>query len=128
MFSSLHDDIRNVTRIYDVRHWLASWSLTHRGYRLAMKLDDRKPLESNYLFQTPSVMSMSDPKDQTTIIPHNQQPLVTRTYPSIEELEKIIVSSAAAQKEWAKVPLSDRIAIANGFVVSTPRRPPCSEY
>lgn len=61
---------------------------------------------------------MSDPKDQTTIIPHNQQPLVTRTYPSIPELEKAILSSADAQKQWAKVPLSDRVAIANKFVVS----------
>lgn len=60
---------------------------------------------------------MSDPKDQTTIIPHNQQPLVTRTYPSIQELEKVILSSADGQKHWAKVPLEDRITIANRFVV-----------
>jgi hypothetical protein len=62
---------------------------------------------------------MSDSKDQTTIIPHSQQPLVTRTYPSAEELGRVILSSADAQKKWAKVPLSDRIAIANKFVVST---------
>jgi len=61
---------------------------------------------------------MSDPKDQTTIIPHNQQPLVTRTYPSTQELEKVILYSADAQKQWAKVPLSDRITIANKFIVS----------
>ena len=61
---------------------------------------------------------MSDPKDQTTIIPHSQRPLVTRTYPSTEELEKVIVSSAGAQKQWAKVPLSARVIIANKFVVS----------
>lgn len=60
---------------------------------------------------------MSDPKDQTTIIPHSQLPLVTRTYPSTEELEKVILSSADAQKQWAKVPLSNRIAIANRFMV-----------
>ncbi|KAF9782526.1 succinate semialdehyde dehydrogenase [Thelephora terrestris] len=59
---------------------------------------------------------MSDPKDQTTITPHNQQPLVTRTYPSTEVLEKVILCSADAQKQWAKVPLSDRITIANKFV------------
>ncbi|KAF9650369.1 aldehyde dehydrogenase [Thelephora ganbajun] len=59
---------------------------------------------------------MSDPKDQTTIIPHSQQPLVTRAYPNTEELEKIILSSADAQKQWAKVPLSGRITIANKFV------------
>ena len=61
---------------------------------------------------------MLDPKDQTTVIPHSQQPLVTRAYPSTEDLEKVILSSADAQKQWAKVPLSDRIAIANKFVVS----------
>jgi hypothetical protein len=60
---------------------------------------------------------MSDPKDQTTIIPHSQVPLVTRTYPSREELEKVILSSADAQKRWAKVPLPDRITIASQFVV-----------
>ena len=65
-----------------------------------------------------AVIAMSDPKDQTTIIPHSQQPLVTRTYPSVEELEKVILSSADAQKQWAKVPLSSRVAIANKFVVS----------
>jgi len=67
---------------------------------------------------------MSDPKVQTTIIPHNQQPLVTRTYPSTEELEEVILSSASAQKQWAKLPLSDRIAIANRFVVSAAIRLP----
>lgn len=67
---------------------------------------------------------MSDPKDQTTIIPHSQKPLVTRVYPSPEELEKVILSSADAQKQWAKVPLSDRITIANKFVVSAPKRFP----
>ena len=67
---------------------------------------------------------MLDPKDQTTITPHNQQPLVTRTYPSPQELENVILSSADAQKQWAKVPLSDRITIANKFVVSTGSAPP----
>ena len=67
---------------------------------------------------------MSDPKDQTTITPHSQQPLVTRTYPSPQELEEVILSSVDAQKQWVKVPLSDRIAIANKFVVSTPTHPP----
>jgi len=61
---------------------------------------------------------MSEPKDQTTVTPHSQQPLVTRTYPSTEELEKVILSSADAQKQWGKVPLSDRITIANKFIVS----------
>ena len=67
---------------------------------------------------------MADPKDQTTIIPHSQQPLVTRAYPSTDELEKVILSSSDAQKKWAKVPLMDRIAIANKFVVSAPVRFP----
>ena len=69
---------------------------------------------------------MSDPKGQTTIIPHNQQPLVTRTYPSVQELEKVILSSADGQKHWVKVPLEDRITIANKFVVCVVLRLPQS--
>ena len=68
------------------------------------------------------VISMSDLKDQTTVIPHTQQPLVTRTYPTVEELKEVILSSAGAQKQWAKVPLLGRIAIVNKFVVSAATR------
>ena len=55
---------------------------------------------------------------QTTITPHNQQPLVTRTYPSQLELDTIIRRSSLAQNAWARVPLKDRLAICTKFVVS----------
>ncbi|PPQ64463.1 hypothetical protein CVT24_008473 [Panaeolus cyanescens] len=53
---------------------------------------------------------------QTTISPHNQQPLVTRTYPSEQELDAIIDSAAKAQQAWSKVPLEERIAIGWNFI------------
>ena len=56
-------------------------------------------------------------QSQTTITPHNQQPLVTRTYPSEAELDAAIRSAADAQKSWAKVPLEERIAIGRRFIV-----------
>ena len=59
-----------------------------------------------------------DPSSQTTITPHNQQPLVTRTYPSEEELDGVIARATLAQKAWARVPLKDRIAIGTKFLVS----------
>ena len=54
---------------------------------------------------------------QTTITPHNQQPFVTRTYPSQSELETSITRSSLAQNAWARVPLKDRLAIGTKFVV-----------
>jgi len=54
---------------------------------------------------------------QTTIIPHSQQPLVTRNYPSEAELDAIVKRAAVAQKAWARVPLKDRLAVATKFVV-----------
>ena len=56
---------------------------------------------------------------QTTIIPHNQTPLVSRTYPSESELNVIIKTAAEAQNEWAKTPLTQRIAIGRKFLAST---------
>ena len=53
---------------------------------------------------------------QTTIIPHTQEPYVTRTHPSPDELDAAIEASAKAQKEWAKVPLTGRIAIGRRFM------------
>lgn len=61
----------------------------------------------------------ADPSSQTTIIPHNQQPLVIRSYPSESQLNKSIQHAAAAQEKWARLPLSQRIAIGRGFVVRT---------
>ncbi|KAK0211472.1 succinate semialdehyde dehydrogenase [Armillaria fumosa] len=53
---------------------------------------------------------------QTTIIPHSQQPLVTRTYPSEQELDGFITIASKAQKTWNKVPLKERIAIGYKFI------------
>lgn len=54
---------------------------------------------------------------QTTISPHNQQGLVTKQYPSESELDGSIERAAKAQKAWSKVPLKERIAIGNKFMV-----------
>jgi hypothetical protein len=62
-----------------------------------------------------------DASSQTTITPHNQQPLVTRTYPSELELNEIIVRASTAQITWARVPLKDRLAIGAKFLVCAPR-------
>ncbi|KDR72477.1 hypothetical protein GALMADRAFT_158701 [Galerina marginata CBS 339.88] len=56
------------------------------------------------------------PVTQTTIIPHSQEPYVTRTYPSEGELDVIIQNAAVAQKAWSAVPLSERIAIGRRFM------------
>jgi acyl-CoA reductase-like NAD-dependent aldehyde dehydrogenase len=58
---------------------------------------------------------------QTTITPHNQQALVTRTYVSQSELDAIIKRASVAQKAWARVPLKDRLAIATKFLVNYTR-------
>lgn len=65
----------------------------------------------------PVVLTMSEPTSQTTISPHNQQPLVTRSYPSQDELSVAIQRSAAAQKVWARAPLQERIAVGKRFMV-----------
>ncbi|KAI0919779.1 hypothetical protein AcW1_003056 [Taiwanofungus camphoratus] len=59
---------------------------------------------------------MSAPRSQTTIIPHNQQPLVTRIYPSEAELDELIKRSATAQKQWSHVPLQERITVGRKFM------------
>ncbi|KAJ3739282.1 succinate semialdehyde dehydrogenase [Lentinula detonsa] len=53
---------------------------------------------------------------QTTITPHNQQPLVTRDYPTEAELDATIAGGFEAQKAWAKVPLEERIRIGWKFI------------
>ncbi|KAI0695681.1 succinate semialdehyde dehydrogenase [Cerioporus squamosus] len=58
----------------------------------------------------------TDPTSQTTLIPHNQQPLVIRTYPSETQLERSIQYAAAAQEKWARVPLKQRIEIGRRFM------------
>ncbi|KIL62232.1 hypothetical protein M378DRAFT_193228 [Amanita muscaria Koide BX008] len=53
---------------------------------------------------------------QTTISPHNQQPLITRTYPSNEQIDAAIKDASAAQKLWSRIPLDERIAIGRKFM------------
>ncbi|EJD00314.1 succinate semialdehyde dehydrogenase [Fomitiporia mediterranea MF3/22] len=55
-------------------------------------------------------------KIQTTIAPHSQKPVVTRTYPTEAEFDAIIQSAADAQRTWAKVPIGERIAIGYKFI------------
>ncbi|KAJ3480357.1 hypothetical protein NLI96_g8411 [Meripilus lineatus] len=59
---------------------------------------------------------MSNEKSQTTIIPHSQEPLVTRHYPTEAQLEEAIQKAAIAQKAWSQVPLKERIAIGYKFI------------
>nr|VWP00729.1 Peroxisome biosynthesis protein [Ganoderma boninense] len=63
-----------------------------------------------------TAQSDAGPASQTTLTPHNQQPLVTRTYPSLDHLDKSIQSAASAQEKWARVPLKQRIAIGRMFM------------
>ncbi|EKM51267.1 uncharacterized protein PHACADRAFT_129130 [Phanerochaete carnosa HHB-10118-sp] len=53
---------------------------------------------------------------QTTIIPHSQQPLISRTYPIEEELDITIQRAAEAQAQWAKAPLQERIQVGRKFM------------
>ena len=62
---------------------------------------------------------MASPTSQTTITPHNQTQLVTRTYASQSELDDVVKRSSEAQKAWVRVPLKDRLVIATKFVVRT---------
>ncbi|KAL5480490.1 hypothetical protein ACEPAI_1760 [Sanghuangporus weigelae] len=59
---------------------------------------------------------MASSRTQTTIVPHTQQPLITRTYPSESELDAIIKTAADAQKKWAKIPISRRVEIGYKFI------------
>jgi len=54
--------------------------------------------------------------EQTTIIPHSQQPYVTRVYPTSDQVDAAIVASAAAQEKWKFAPLKDRMAICSRFL------------
>ncbi|KAI1787501.1 succinate semialdehyde dehydrogenase [Ganoderma leucocontextum] len=62
------------------------------------------------------IQSDTDLASQTTLIPHNQQPLVIRTYPSLAQLDKCIQNAAVAQEKWGRVPLKQRIAIGRKFM------------
>jgi acyl-CoA reductase-like NAD-dependent aldehyde dehydrogenase len=62
-------------------------------------------------------IAMISPTSQITIIPHSQQPLVTRNYPSESELDATIARASQAQQTWSRVPLKERIAIGVKFMV-----------
>ncbi|KAJ8463636.1 hypothetical protein ONZ45_g17507 [Pleurotus djamor] len=53
---------------------------------------------------------------QTTICPHTQLPLYSRTYPTVDELDSKIAKAQIAYQAWSKVPLQERIAIGRKFV------------
>ena len=57
------------------------------------------------------------PEIQTTITPHTQKPLVSRSYPSEDELGVMIQNASKAQQAWCKVSLEDRVNIAQDFMV-----------
>ena len=54
---------------------------------------------------------------QTTIAPYTQKPFCTRALLSPQELDAVITEAVKAQKSWKKVPLDERIAIAERWVV-----------
>ncbi|KAF9444638.1 succinate semialdehyde dehydrogenase [Macrolepiota fuliginosa MF-IS2] len=53
---------------------------------------------------------------QTTISPHNQQPLVSRTYPGQTDLDDTIKKAYVAQKSWRERPLKERVVIGRRFM------------
>ncbi|KZT20725.1 aldehyde dehydrogenase [Neolentinus lepideus HHB14362 ss-1] len=54
--------------------------------------------------------------EQTTISPHTQQPLVTRTYPSQGEVDAAIRRAREAQVKWREVSLDERVKIGERFM------------
>jgi acyl-CoA reductase-like NAD-dependent aldehyde dehydrogenase len=62
---------------------------------------------------------MSKPAIQTTISPYTQEPILTRPLASETELDTAIAEAVKAQKSWKKVPLEERIAIAEKWLVSS---------
>jgi acyl-CoA reductase-like NAD-dependent aldehyde dehydrogenase len=61
---------------------------------------------------------MSKVNIQTTISPFTQEAVCTRPLLSESELDNVVTAAVKAQKSWKKVPLDDRIAIAEKWVVS----------
>jgi acyl-CoA reductase-like NAD-dependent aldehyde dehydrogenase len=61
---------------------------------------------------------MSKVNIQTTISPYTQEPVCTRPLLSEPELDNVVSAAVKAQKSWKKVPLDERIAIAEKWVVS----------
>lgn len=60
---------------------------------------------------------MANIQTQTTIIPHSQEPYVTRTYQNEPELDIKLQDAALAQAAWRKRTLKERIEIGHEFVV-----------
>ena len=89
--------------------------------RLKLAQFDRQSIELFYLSSNHSLSSlsatMSSANSQTTICPHNLQPLVTRYYPTEQELIQVIRRAVEAQKQWTSVSLPERIAIGRKAVV-----------
>jgi acyl-CoA reductase-like NAD-dependent aldehyde dehydrogenase len=59
---------------------------------------------------------------QTTISPVDQTPILTRPLLTEEQLESVILDSLKAQKSWKKVPLEERIAIAEKWMAEFERQ------
>ena len=72
-------------------------------------------LESFIISYLSSLLNMSNV--QTTITPHNQNPFITRIYPSEDELDKLIANAVIAQKAWSAVSVEDRITVGKKFMV-----------
>lgn len=54
---------------------------------------------------------------QTTISPYTQKPILTRPLLSDQELDNAISEAVKAGKSWRKVPVEERIAIAEKWLV-----------
>lgn len=57
------------------------------------------------------------PQIQTTISPIDQQPVLTRPLLTDDQLDHVIAESVRAYKGWRKVPLDERLAIAEKWMV-----------
>jgi acyl-CoA reductase-like NAD-dependent aldehyde dehydrogenase len=60
------------------------------------------------------------PQIQTTISPIDQKPVLTRPLQTEEQLDHVIAESVKAYKSWRKVPLDDRLKIAEQWMVRSP--------
>ncbi|KAJ9099108.1 hypothetical protein QFC21_003987 [Naganishia friedmannii] len=56
------------------------------------------------------------PRIQTTISPIDQKPVLTRPLQTEEQLDHVIAESVKAYKSWRKVPLDDRLKIAEQWM------------
>ncbi|KAG8215805.1 Aldehyde/histidinol dehydrogenase [Butyriboletus roseoflavus] len=59
---------------------------------------------------------MANVQTQTTIIPHNQEPYVSRIYPSESELDIKLQNAAVAHVAWRKRTFKERMEIGHKFV------------